>query len=103
MERLPGLGCQAAGQRREVGFIGCRAVKARMWSPAIVEVQVAADRSAGLADAVVGVQIPSSYLTLRQSRSTKTLSRQAPLPSMLIAMSLLVSTLVKAEPVNCEP
>src|SRR5450756_2176315 len=28
-----------------------------MWSPAVVEVQVAADRSAGLADAVVGVQI----------------------------------------------
>jgi len=28
---------------------------------------------------------------------------QAPLPSMLIAMSLLASTPVKAEPVNCEP
>jgi hypothetical protein len=54
---MPGLGCQAEGQRREVGFIGCRAVKARMWPPAVVEVQVAADRSAGLANAVVGVQI----------------------------------------------
>src|SRR5665811_1655757 len=52
-----GVGYQAEGQRREVGFIGCRAVKARMWSPAVVEVQVAADRSAWLADAVVGVQI----------------------------------------------
>jgi hypothetical protein len=51
------LGCQAEGQWREVGFIGCRAVKARVWSPAVIEVQVAADRSAGLADAVVGVQI----------------------------------------------
>jgi len=35
--------------------------------------------------------------------STNTLSRQAPLPSMLIVMPLVASTLVKAEPVNCEP
>jgi len=41
--------------------------------------------------------------TLRHNRSTKTLSRQAPLPSMLIAMPLLASTPVNAEPVNCEP
>jgi hypothetical protein len=38
----------------------------------------------------------TSYLTLRQSRSMKTLSRQAPLPSMLIAMPLLASTPMKA-------
>src|ERR1700756_175185 len=31
----------------------------------------------------------SSYLTLRHSRSTNTLSRQAPLPSMLMAMPWL--------------
>jgi antitoxin MazE len=36
VERLPGLGCQAEGQRCEVGFIGCRAVKARVWSPAVI-------------------------------------------------------------------
>jgi type 1 fimbria pilin len=42
-------------------------------------------------------------LTLRHSRSTNTLSRQAPLPSMLIAMPLSASTPVKAAPVNCEP
>jgi hypothetical protein len=42
-------------------------------------------------------------LTLRHSRSTNTLSRQAPLPSMLIAIPLLASTPVKAAPVNCEP
>ena len=29
MERLPGLGCHADGQRGEVSLIGCRAVKAR--------------------------------------------------------------------------
>jgi hypothetical protein len=38
---------------------------------------------------------------LRQSRSTNTLSRHAPLPSMLIAMPLSASTPVKACPVNC--
>ena len=37
---------------------------------------------------------------LRHSRSTKTLSRQAPLPSMLIAMPFLISTPVNAAPVN---
>jgi hypothetical protein len=30
-------------------------------------------------------------------------SHQAPLPSMLIAMPLLASTPVKADPMNCEP
>src|SRR6516165_1074949 len=32
-----GLGCQAEGQRGEVGLIGCRAVKARMWAPAVAQ------------------------------------------------------------------
>jgi hypothetical protein len=72
---------------------------------------------AGLSLIVLGRRVPrvnseqlrlspryaSSYLTLRQSRSRKTLSRQAPLPSMLMAMPLLASTPVKAEPVNCKP
>src|SRR5919112_4167920 len=40
---------------------------------------------------------------LRQSRSTKTLSRQAPLPSMLIAILFLISTLVKSWLVNWLP
>jgi hypothetical protein len=42
-------------------------------------------------------------LTLRHSRSTKTLSRQAPLPSMLMAMAFLTSTPVNAVPVNWLP
>jgi hypothetical protein len=33
------------GQRREVGLIGCHAVKARMRASLIVEAQIAADRS----------------------------------------------------------
>jgi hypothetical protein len=40
---------------------------------------------------------------LRHSRSTKTLSRQAPFSSMLIVMPLLPSTPVKAWPVNRKP
>jgi hypothetical protein len=38
-------------------LIGCQAVKARMWSPAVVEVEVAAKRDTGVADAFVGAQI----------------------------------------------
>ena len=57
MEPLPGLGCQAERQRREVGVIWCYAVKARVWTSAIIKVQVAAYRSAGVADAFVGPQI----------------------------------------------
>jgi hypothetical protein len=42
-------------------------------------------------------------LTERQSRSTKTLSRQAALPSMLIAMALSRSRPVNAALVNWLP
>jgi hypothetical protein len=90
VEPLPGLGCQAEWQRGEVGLIGRGAVETRVWTPPIIKVQVAADRSASI-----------GYL--RHRRSTHTLSRQAPLPSIQIVMPLVASTLVKAEPVNCEP
>jgi hypothetical protein len=40
---LPGLGCQAERQRGEVGLIRGAAVKARMWPPAIVKVQITTD------------------------------------------------------------
>ncbi len=96
MERLPGLGRRELRQRDKVGLIGCPPVKARMRPPAVVERQISADRGAGPGDAVVGFRYTSSYLTDRQSRSTKTLSRQAPLPSMLITISFLSSTLVKS-------
>src|SRR5258706_4886713 len=45
----------------------------------------------------------SSYLTLRHNRSTNTLSRQAPLPSMLMAIPFLINTPVNAAPVNWLP
>jgi hypothetical protein len=40
---LPGLGCQAERQRGEVGLIRGAAVKARMWPPAVVKVQITTD------------------------------------------------------------
>ena len=52
-----GVKLPCGGQRREVGVIWCYAVKARVWTSAIIKVQVAADRSAGVADAFVGPQI----------------------------------------------
>jgi hypothetical protein len=45
-------------------LIRCRAVKARMWAPAIIEVEVTADRSTGLADAVVGLQMSEQNFRL---------------------------------------
>lgn len=39
----------------------------------------------------------------RQNRSTNTLSRQAPLPSIEMAISAFFSTAVKSMDVNCDP
>ena len=73
-----------------------------MRTAAIIKFQVTADRSTGLADAVVAAQM-HLLVTLRHRRSTNTLSRQAPRPSMLMATPLSASTPVNAAPVNCEP
>ncbi len=58
---------------------------------------------AGLGHGLVGVEVHFSYLIDRQSRSTKTLSRHAPLPSIEMAISAFFSTAVKSIEVNCEP
>src|SRR5262245_40536689 len=52
-----GLGRRAERQRVEVGLIGRASVKARMRPMAVVEVDVAAERSSRLVDAVIGPQI----------------------------------------------
>jgi len=70
---------------------------------AIVKIQIPANRSARLADTGVGLEIDLFVLTDFQIRSTKTLSRQEPLPSMLIAMALFSSTPVKPTDVNWLP
>ena len=53
MEPLPGLGCQADRQRivSEVGLIGRAVVKARVRTPAVVELEIASDRRSCLAGA----------------------------------------------------
>jgi hypothetical protein len=57
VERLPWLGCHADGQRGEVSLIGRAPVKARVRSAAVVEVEIAANRFAGLGHAVVDAEI----------------------------------------------
>src|SRR6267142_5409014 len=54
---LPGLGCHAEWQRGEVGLIRRAAVKTRMGTPAVIEVEISADRAARLADGVIGPQV----------------------------------------------
>jgi len=74
-----------------------------VWSNGIVERQVSADAGAGLGDGRVGVEIHLSYFTERQRRSTNTLSRQQPLPSMLMAIFSRRRAAVNAVLVNCDP
>ena len=57
MERLPRLGRHAERRLVEVGLIGCAPVKTRVRSAAVVEVEITADRCAGLGHAVVGFKI----------------------------------------------
>ena len=57
MESLPGLGRRAERRKVEVGLIWCGAVKARMWTAAIVKVEISTDRMSSLADGFIGSQI----------------------------------------------
>jgi hypothetical protein len=55
----------------------------------------------GVADAFVGAQVDFlEVVIVRQSRSTNTLSRQQPLPSMLIAIPLVCSVAMTSGRVN---
>jgi hypothetical protein len=56
-----------------------------MRAEAIVEVEVAADASARLRHAIIGLQIHLLMFDAAPEALVNTLSRQAPLPSMLIA------------------
>ena len=98
-----GLGCQAEGQRGEVGLIGCRAVKARMRSAAVVEVQVAADRSAGLADAVVGSQVHLLVFDAAPQPFDEHVVAPGPFAVHADGDAVAGEQAVKAVPVNCEP
>ena len=61
-----------------------------------VKVKYLATRIPRLGYRIVGPQVHFLHLTDRQSRSTNTLSRHAPRPSMLMAMALSVSAPVNA-------
>jgi hypothetical protein len=66
----------------------------------IEKVEVPAQRSARFCDGVVGLEVDLLVLTDLQSRSTSTLSRQEPLPSMLMAIPFFSRMLVNASLVN---
>ena len=67
-----------------------------MWPRFIIETTIPTNRCSGLPDAAVGAQINLQV----HRRSTTTLSRQAPLPSMLMSIFSRNSTPVKAMLVN---
>ena len=76
-----------------------------MRSIRVVEGNIAADEVLGFTRRLVGVQVDFLVLERSPNRSTKTLSTQLPLPSMLSEMlSLsLMSLGRKSESVNCDP
>ena len=84
-------------------MIGCGAVKARMRSAAIIKVQVAADRSAGLADVVVGSKVYLLIFYAAPQPLDEDIVPPSALPSMLIAIPLSASKPVNAWPVNWLP
>jgi len=103
VEPLPGLGRRAERRKIEVGLIRGAVVKARMWATAIVEVEISADRAAGLADAFISSQIDLLVFDATPQPLNEHVVPPSPLPSMLMAMPWLASRPVNAVPVNCEP
>ena len=70
-------------QQCRIGFIRRLLVQTRMRSRGVVPVQMPVDACTRGASRFVGVQVHlSSHFTVRHSRSTNTLSRHAPRPSM---------------------
>jgi hypothetical protein len=70
---------------------------------AIVEVEITADRRAGLGHAVIGLEIHLLVFDASPESFDEDVVAPRPLPSMLMAIPLLASTPVDAAPVNCEP
>jgi hypothetical protein len=63
----------------------------------IEELEIAREPGPDVRDGLIAVQVHLSDLTERQSRSTNTLSRQQPLPSMLISICRRRSTFEELE------
>ena len=68
----------------------------------IVEAEPGANAGLGLGDRRIGIEV-DFLLRLRHSRSTKMLSMQRPLPSMLIVISWRFKVPVKSSLVNWLP
>jgi len=71
---------QLLRQRIEVHGIGCLAVKRRVWSAGVVELEVTRQSLPGVGHSVVSVQVDLLVLDALPESSTKTLSRQPPWP-----------------------
>ena len=73
-------------------MIGCAVVKARMRATAIVKIEIAPERCAGLTDAIVGAEV--DFLVFH--RTPETFDEDVVPPRA-------INMLVNAVPVNCEP
>ena len=101
--RKAGEGSHHADRNAQFEHINAQVVAARKAGQPVISVDTKKKELAGN-DRNGGTDYrPASSFTPRQKRSTKTLSRQAPFPSMLIAISLRMRTPVNAAPENCEP
>jgi len=72
--------------RTEVRLIRGHSFEALVRPDTIVELEIVPETSVGLADRAVGMHIDRLVFSLRQNRSTNTLSTRRPLPSMLMRM-----------------
>ena len=75
-----------------------------MGSPGVVEAEIAADRGASLRDAGIGAEMDLLVLHGPPERLDEdVVTAWAPLPSLLMATSALLSTLTKSALVNRDP
>ena len=86
-----------------VGLIWRHAVKAGVRAAAIVEIEIPSDRGTCVWYAVVAVQIDLLVLHCPPEPLDEHVVPPRALPSMLIAISFLMSTPVKSVPVNWAP
>ena len=70
--------------------------KALMLALVIVEAEPGANAGLGLGDRRIGIEVDLLVFEARHSRSTKMLSMQRPLPSMLIVISWRFKVPVKS-------
>jgi len=103
VEPLPGLVRRAERRKIEVGLIRGAVVKARIWTAAIVEVEIPINRALRLTDGFIGSQID----LLRFDALPQPLNEDVVSPGSFAIHAdgdtVIAKTPVKATPVNCEP